>query len=420
MFLPASHKVFVHRRLLPRLVVLAGLLLFQTHGMAHPIDEVRSNAILEFDTADRQHFQWTVLLGRAHLDAYAQILRNMGQPPERDRVELAKTVERAFAFDGCDIHALPPPSPGQPDARFSEREGGAWIALHFAVDCTNPMTELAVRRIGYSAAKTRTTLYLAVRVAGLEAVRALVPPTAEAMVVPLDGQPARALGAPVQRKSPAKDTASGTLPSETMSKQELADATAAPQWRMPPRAMLLAWLQEGAHHLATGPDHLLFLLTLVVAATRIGTLLAAVTAFSLGHLTSMTLALLLHWPAPPCVDVAIGLTIMTAAFRARRPQTRHLWALSALTATFGLVHGLGFGNGLQRLVAGYDQLFWPLVSFGLGLDAAQVAWVLLCTALWRGVLRVSRNRERTQRFAATVLMLAGLVFAVWATVGDVP
>ncbi len=413
-------NLFVRSRLLPRLILLAGPLLFQTHGMAHPIDEVRSNAILELETADRQHFQWTTLLGREHLTEYAKMLRNIGLPPERDRVELAKTVEHAFAFDGCQIATLPEPPPGQPDPRFSEREGGAWIGMHFQVTCPQPVTELTVRRLGYSAAKTRTTLYLAVTVGGQDAVRALVPPSAEAMTVPLNGQPARALGAPVQRKSPAKDTAPGVLPSETMSAQQLAAARAEPGLRMPPLAMLQAWGREGAVHLATGPDHLLFLLTLVVASPGLATLLAAVTAFSLGHLTSMTLALVFKWPAPAWVDIAIGLTITTAAFRARAPRASHAWTLSVLTASFGLIHGLGFGNGLQHLVAGYDQLVWPLVSFGLGLDAAQVAWVLLCTVLWRGLLRLSADRARTQRLSAQVLMLAGLVFAVWASVGEVP
>ncbi len=414
------HSLFVSQRFLPRLVLLAGLLLFQTHGLAHPIDEVRSNAILELSTEDRQHFQWTVLLGREHLNEYANLLRNMGQPPSGDRVALARTVEHAFAMDGCTIQPLPAPAAGQPDPRFSERENGAWIALHFAVTCQQPITELTVRRLGYSAAKTRTTLYVAVSVPGQEPVRALIPPSAEAMSVPLNGEPARMLGAPVQRKSAARDTAPGVLPSETMSAAQLAQARAEPTFHPPPAAMLVAWAREGALHLATGPDHLLFLLTLVVASPGLLTLLAAVTAFSLGHLTSMTLALLLHWPAPPWVDVAIGLTIMTAAFRARQLRTSRLAGLSLLTAAFGLIHGLGFGNGLQHLVAGYDQLLWPLVSFGLGLDAAQVTWVLLCTALWRGFLRLTPDRERTQRWSAHVLMLAGLVFAVWASVGEVP
>ncbi len=412
--------VFARLRLLPRLLVLAGLLLFQTHGMAHPIDEVRSNAILEFSTQDRQHFQWTILLGREHLTEYAKMLRNIGLPPERDRAELANTVLHGFAFDGCTSAALPPAAPGQADPRFSEREGGAWIGMHFAVDCAQPVQELTIRRLGYSAAKTRTTLYLAVTVAGAEPVRALVPPSAEAMTVPLNGQPARPLGAPVQRKSPAKDTAAGMSPNETMSAAQLADARAAPRLRMPPTMLLEAWAREGALHLATGPDHLLFLLTLVVASPGMAALLAAVTAFSVGHLTSMTLALLFKWPAPGWVDIAIGLTIMMAAFRARQPRASRLWSLSLLTASFGLIHGLGFGNGLQHLVAGYDQLVWPLVSFGLGLDAAQVTWVLLCTLLWRGLLRISRDRARTQRWSANVLMLAGLVFAVWASVGEVP
>ena len=413
-------SVFVPWRFLPRLLAGFALIELPAHGHAHPIDEVRSDAILELRTGDRQHFQWTVLLGREHLAAYTATLQKMGLPVERDRAELANTVQRAFEFEGCAITPLPPPAPQQPDPRFSERANGAWLGMHFELTCRQPVSRLHLRRVGYSAARTRTTLYLAVTVGDAEPVRALLPPSAEAVDVPLDGNPARPSGDPVSRRAAAKDTATGALPSAPMTPGAVVAARSRRGWALPPRFLVTAWAKEGALHLARGPDHLLFLLTLVVAAPSAGALLAAVTAFSLGHLSTMALALALNLPPLPFVDIAIGATIAGAAFRARRPRPRGLGRLLALTAGFGLIHGLGFGSGLQRLVAGTEQVVWPLLSFGLGLDAAQVIWVLCCGLLWRGLLHWVGDPLRAQRRGAEALMASGAVLAIWATFGDVP
>lgn len=408
--LRAPPKVFVLSRFFPQLACIFLPLLLQTHAHAHPIDEVRSNAILEFTSQDAQQFQLTVLLGREHLAEYTRLLRQMNQPPERDRDELARTVQKSFAIDACTLAMGPPPD---------ERENGAWIAVHYLMHCEKPLTKLEIRRVGYSAQKTRTTLYLLVTLPGREPLRALVPPLAESMRVPLDGQ-APVTGPQVARRVQPKDTAPGMLPSETLSPEQLAASRAQPNLDPPPRPVLLAWLREGALHLATGPDHLLFLLTLVVAAPAVPPLLLAVTTFSLGHLTSMALALLFHWPAPRWLDVAIGLTIALAALHARRLQTRHSLQLAGLTLLFGLIHGLGFGNGLQQLVVGYDQLLWPLLSFGLGLDLAQVLWVLTCTLLWRLLQARVRQPQSLQRRSANALIAAGALFALHALIVQIP
>ena len=420
--------LFAVARLLTRLWLVGSALLCAQLAHAHAIDEVHSNAILEFQGDNPQHFQLLVLLGKEHLTAYRQILEKMRQPPERDRVELYRTIRQAFTVDACEVRDLPTPATTTDDPRFTTRENGQWVGLVYAVDCAQPLQALTLRRVGYSASRTRTTLYLAVALGGTgvhtETLRALMPPSADAMTLPLDGQPAKTLGPPNAYRAPAKDSSPGLLPSETMNHAQLTQARAQPGWHAPPMSVLLAWAHEGALHLATGPDHLLFLLTLVVASPGLPALLAAVTAFSVGHLTSMTVALWQHWPAPGWVDVAIGGTIALAAWRARRRQARSAWSLALLTAGFGLIHGLGFGNGLQQLVAGTTQLAWPLLSFGLGLDLAQVAWVLLCTGVWTGLRRAFSQadavQDRLHQRAAWTLVVAGLAFAVWATFGTVP
>jgi hydrogenase/urease accessory protein HupE len=69
----------------------------------------------------------------------------------------------------------------------------------------------------------------------------------------------------------------------------------APFFTVPPRAGLLdvvhAYLALGLEHILTGPDHLLFVLGLVLLV-RGRQLLWTITAFTLGHSVTLSLAVL--------------------------------------------------------------------------------------------------------------------------------
>lgn len=152
----------------------------------------------------------------------------------------------------------------------------------------------------------------------------------------------------------------------------------------------------GAEHIATGTDHLLFLLTLllvapVVAVARswqsghdsrraFGNLLRVVTAFTIGH--SLTLALgALGLVALPgrFVEAAIAISIMVAALHAHVPlfPRREAW----IAGLFGLVHGLAFASVLVEQHLGRAQAMWTLLGFNLGIELAQLA-VLCVVAPW--------------------------------------
>ena len=195
-----------------------------------------------------------------------------------------------------------------------------------------------------------------------------------------------------------------------------------------PWSVLLAWFEEGARHLLGGPDHLLFLLTLVLAGRGVRGLTLGVTGFSLGHMTAMGAALWAGYGAPLWLDVLIGLTIAASAWQGRAADGLPHRRLVATSLVFGLIHGMGFGAGLQALVGGVDQVWWPLLAFGLGLDAVQMGWVLLTGAGWalvlRGLDQRGIDRQGPQRIVSGLLVAAGLVTAVVAAAqflsGDSP
>ncbi len=390
------------RRLLPLLLLLAPI-----SALAHPIDEVTGEAALELRSPDGLEFDYTVVLSHTHLEAYTELVRALGLPPERDRQELARTVQRAFAFAPCEVQ------PRTEGPKVTDEANGAMIGLHYRLICAQPLKTLEVRRLGYRQAKTRTTLYVTVRIADRAPLQLLIPPRLESVTLDLvTGATQR--GETVRGRM-ALDSGPGALPSDTAT-GSLPDSSARAAWWQPPPTLLLrAWAAEGAWHLLTGWDHLLFLLTLVLAAGRLRPLVLAVTAFSLGHLTSMTAALLLHIPAPAWLDIVIGATIAWSAWRARRDQAPAAWRLAVIAVSFGLVHGIGFGAGLQALTGGFDRLAWPLLSFGLGLDLAQLAWVTLAWGAWLLAARAAGTRlPRWRAVAAIVLMVAGLGAGVWA------
>jgi hypothetical protein len=48
---------------------------------------------------------------------------------------------------------------------------------------------------------------------------------------------------------------------------------------------------------------------------------------------------------------------------------------------FGLIHGLGYANGLRFILAKDQSLGWSMLAFNLGLEAGQIAIVLLILLL---------------------------------------
>lgn len=166
-----------------------------------------------------------------------------------------------------------------------------------------------------------------------------------------------------------------------------------------PRATETAagFLHEGGRHLVTGYDHMLFLLSLILGAgllvRREGLRPAlrdvawVVTAFTLGHSLSLVVAAL-GWVVLPTgpVEIAIAASIVLVALHnVARPAARV--ASPWLAAAFGLVHGFGFSSVLGELGLPAAHRVLALLSFNVGIELAQLAFVaavlLLLSALAR-------------------------------------
>ncbi len=163
----------------------------------------------------------------------------------------------------------------------------------------------------------------------------------------------------------------------------------------------------GVEHIATGYDHLLFLLALILCGGRLIELLKIITAFTIAHsLTLGAAALDLVTLPSTMVEAVIALSIAYVAFENLYPRyaVSRRWAVSFL---FGLVHGFGFSSVLKEIGLPKDSLLLSLLNFNLGVEAGQLVAVLIVVPLlaW---LRSTPFEARVVRSVSLAVLVVGV------------
>ncbi|WP_264321903.1 HupE/UreJ family protein [Zarconia navalis] len=108
----------------------------------------------------------------------------------------------------------------------------------------------------------------------------------------------------------------------------------------------------------------------------LGILFKVVTAFTLAHSITLSLAVLNLVSLPtPFIESAIALSVVwVAAENLWRKEVRHRWLL---TFGFGLIHGLGFAGILQEMNLATTNLALTLASFNIGVEIGQLCVVTI-------------------------------------------
>ena len=111
-------------------------------------------------------------------------------------------------------------------------------------------------------------------------------------------------------------------------------------------AVIKRFVPSGVHHILIGPDHLLFLVGLLLLGGTIRQLTLVVTAFTIAHSITLSLAALnLVTPPPRIIEPAIALSIVYVGadnLLVRGGRDVRAWIAFA----FGFIHGFGFANVL--------------------------------------------------------------------------
>lgn len=153
--------------------------------------------------------------------------------------------------------------------------------------------------------------------------------------------------------------------------------------REAPWAIARAYAAIGVAHILTGLDHLLFVAGLLLLARTPRLLVETVTAFTVGHSITLTLAVLdlVGVPAAP-IELAIALSVFWLAVElARDPGARPTLVRRRpylMAGLFGLLHGLGFAGALQAVGLPSGDVPLALFAFNLGIELGQIAFVGCC------------------------------------------
>jgi len=154
------------------------------------------------------------------------------------------------------------------------------------------------------------------------------------------------------------------------------------------RLAVLDFMTLGIRHIVTGPDHLLFLLGLLLIVRDRWMLLKTVSAFTLAHSLTLAAATLADIRlSTPLLNALIALSILFVApeaIRAQRGGTsltiRYPWVVAF---AFGLLHGMGFATGLTSLGLAKSTLLSAIVLFNVGVEIGQLAFIALILAVKR-------------------------------------
>lgn len=179
------------------------------------------------------------------------------------------------------------------------------------------------------------------------------------------------------------------------------------------------YLQLGFTHIIPGgPDHVLFVLGLVLLTTRLRPLLTQITAFTVAHCLTLLLALegVIALPAS-IVEPLIALSISYVAIENILVRQMTPWR-PALVFGFGLMHGLGFAGVLTELGLPVQDRLAAVLAFNLGVEAGQLTIVgLVCGLVLFWWKDKPWYRTRIVHPASLAIALTGLYWTAERIIG---
>lgn len=183
-------------------------------------------------------------------------------------------------------------------------------------------------------------------------------------------------------------------------------------------------VKMGIGHIVKGYDHILFLLSLIFALPLVKTtggwdggkpfrrtllaLAKVVTAFTIGHSTSLIFAVMLDWRLPTAfVELCVAATVLVAAVNIWKPVFAHREVVAA--GLFGLVHGMAFSGAIGQHMLDPGLKFQVVLGFNIGIEAVQLILAAAAIApLW-----AMASSAWFARFKASAAILIGSTAGFW-------
>ncbi len=245
------------------------------------------------------------------------------------------------------------------------------------------------------------------------------------------------------------------------------DAGASAATAPPPASGVADYVRVGIEHIASGADHLVFLLALLLVGVSFFEVATIVTGFTVAHSVTLALGVLgLVEPLPAAIEALIGLSIVVVALEnfalVSGPSTRRRIALALAVGlaaatigaagvalavpplallgvglfawsylgllghverprrlrwfvafVFGLVHGFGFAGLLAEIGLPAGRVAPALLGFNLGVELGQLIVVGACWPVLRWLYaRGAAHRPLLVQLGSTPVLAAGLYWFV--------
>jgi hydrogenase/urease accessory protein HupE len=175
-------------------------------------------------------------------------------------------------------------------------------------------------------------------------------------------------------------------------------------------AVVQKFVPAGIHHILIGPDHLLFLIGLLLLGGTVRQLAVVVTSFTVAHSLTLSLAAL-NLVSPPAriIEPAIALSIVYVGadnLLVRNGRDMRAWIAFA----FGFIHGFGFANVLREMDLPARALGWSLFSFNVGVEIGQLMVVAFVTTAFAALRSRSAVAGQRLAFAGSLVVIAAGAF----------
>jgi len=172
-------------------------------------------------------------------------------------------------------------------------------------------------------------------------------------------------------------------------------------------AVVKEFIPAGIFHIFTGPDHILFIIGLLLMGGTLVRLLSIVTAFTIAHSITLSLAALsVVNPPSRLIEPAIALSIVYVGIDNLMVGKSGRDVRAWIAFFFGFVHGFGFAGVLRELGLPRQALGWSLFSFNFGVEIGQACIVVVVASL------LAALRKRNQTLGRQIMVVGSVCVIV--------
>jgi hydrogenase/urease accessory protein HupE len=167
----------------------------------------------------------------------------------------------------------------------------------------------------------------------------------------------------------------------------------------------------GIEHIVTGYDHLCFLFALILWATRVWPVVKIVTAFTISHSITLSLAALNIFALPSNITEALiaASIIFVAVENYFSRDVDNRWRNTFL---FGFIHGFGFASALTEMGVPQGGVVPALAAFNIGVEAGQIAIVMAVMPILFGIDKATGGK-RSEKLVYALSGLIALAGVYW-------